>query len=486
MSNIIKLSIDIGKYSTKASYLINDNIAFVDFSGGYGEKSILSHIFYSFETDEYIFGEYAKSEMEYSKGLFFDDIISLVEENKNHTLNKNKVSGVEIFSKYIENILEFMTGINPNIEGFEIIFVNQYNNKNFKENVQKIGRFIKNINKIVVLDNISTLMSDEKFLEEGDYLLVDIGHSSLKFYDLQKENEKVYVTNYIENKDFGLFSFESYIYYMFTKALSDKLIEESQSIENYNSNIEQLVLENKAKIIDMYKTKKDVKIYFDFITPPFAHTVNNSDVVKDITTVSKNIKKFLEENLQNDKYKNIAVVGYGVNFLYLTEVFQQHFNNTLILKEDFYTNVALNYFNNTNIFVVVDKQKEFKKDKHKIEHIKKYKSTTKRDLSLGIMAKDFLPIWKSNEKVKDISIFVNQYVENTLELPIVLKDDEDTIIKEHILKINCFENREKGTVKLNIKAKCINNKNVHIFVKDLGFGDIYNSTNYMEEFVIKV
>ncbi len=479
MENSLKLCIDIGKYSTKVSYQKDENL-FFDFSGGYGEKSLISAVFYNEDTNEFVFGEYARGEEQYSKGMLFDDLVNLVANNKKYNIRDKRLYGVEIFSEYLKHIFQHIRGINPNIDYFEIAFVNKYNNKAFEKNVQKLIKHLPEIKKIKVLNNVEIFFYDKNIQEEGNYLFVDIGHSSFHFYDVTLEQDNIKITEVKENETCAFKNFEEHLQNIFKKATAS-LSEENFKEEEYKYNIIQLVSENKTKILNSYKKKKDVKIFFDFITPPFAYTVDNKKIASYLNEVGSNISIYLENHFTCKTYKKVCVVGYGTNYLHISNVFKGAFENAIFFKDDFYTSVGLNYFDYSKTYKIIEKTKD---DKIEIYENQKEEKETK-NITLGIQGNEFIPLWNSSVNCGDATIFVNSYVEDVLNINLALKNNDETIEMKTI-EIDCFKNRDKGTIKLNFNAKYKDNKSIALYVKDMGFGSIYSNTNYSKVFNISL
>lgn len=471
MNNILKIVIDIGEYSTKVSFLRDNKEIYLDFSGGYGEKSFLSCIFYSFEQNEFLFGEYAKNEKQYSKGVLFDNVQKLIEKDETFNLECGTFSGTEIASLYIDYILKFLKGLDPKIDFFEVIFLFKYGEIDYRKNLEKVVSKNSLIKKGIFLESILTFFYNKETLSEK-YVIIDLSHTSMGIYFVQRNLDEVSLHKVKIFDDISLGNIDSEFYKMLSIAYEESV--DDYSFEDFEQEkISQLVRENKNKFLNSYNKKKDVKVYYDFVTPPFAVTIKYEYILNLIEKEIYFFNKALSDvSFKDTDYKYICV-GYGTRFKFIENLFKNIFGNISFHKEDFFLNSALNYFYTKN------------KLKLSLEVEEKFNvKNLKNDIAFGFFDKDFIPIFSKSLVNFELKLFINQYIEDALVLPLYKWEKGDLTLLCDI-NITYFKNRSKGTLKLKFNGKLEENV-FNLYVEDLGFGDIYTKTDYNEIFKIKI
>lgn len=423
--NNIKIAILINRKNTHIALLQGEKNTIVDVSGGYGKAYLPSLVHLNYSSDEFLFGEGAIFNDIYEDTYVFESILSILyADSDTLEIENNKILIVDILKMFFDEILTYISNVNPNyvIENISICYEKiQNENKDylFLDVFEKLD--IKN-EKINFIERYDAIYNESINLNENDdkinILFIDNNQTSI--IELEKESENNFSQKETIIENFSLSLIENQIYQMFLAIYKEKV--EGKIDDNIVWKIRQLVYQNTDLLINKYHTKKVAKIYFNFCYPPFEAVITQEMLNKYLFDIINDANKKLHKNLKiNDGQLIIYSENENTDFL-----------NELIPKD-------INFSVKKMIFGVLKSSSNYHKN---IEIVKNEK--VKHDIGLFIYKngeKVFLPIIKKDDQFNTNydTIYLYHLPKHGMEIEVVAKVEDDFILINNLNQNNCLE-----------------------------------------------
>lgn len=451
MSSINKtkyyVGIDLGYKSATISYfdIINNEPITYDITGGYGNTNIPVCMQYIYDEDIWITGEDAQ--LTYGDGVIVKNLLDKLEKNYVLYLRDKKIKIEKLIEIFIHKLILHFYNLNPNANVVSIT-VSVPNNiyPFFKEKI-KLKKY--NINIVNSIKSIVEYLNYYNMLKGGNYVLMDYGYDEFRTYLIKQIDCEITVTPYIINKKISGRYIEELIYNELLKTFKNQI---NSLQDSYIDNIQQMVDEYIPLIFQKYDLNESVRIYFNFIFPPFRGDISN-EVIKDMLNKTENIfHNIINKCINNEKNKFI-LVGNGFKMNWTQKKFNSKSNTIFGYKDNIISKGTC-----------LLSAKELTKTGYiniKIQGI--------ADKSYGVMVKtkeglDFLPIVPIGGKLEGNSkvIIIRKHEQNPI-LKIYSKDIYDNIKEEQKVNIDFMEDLSR----VEISLKFDNDMNCKVNIKDL-------------------
>lgn len=507
------VGIDLGNStSTIAYYDLNKKHAeIMDISGGYGKPSIPTIVQYTAENDEWIFGEYALLNSNDKNDLKVDSMISDLGKNKMIAINNRDIKLSKVLGIFIRELLNNCKNLNPKavIVGI-VVSVPEYLDVSAINELKDAFHYIGFDDFVIEFVEARECVFNYYFREntltaQQNLLLIDFGSTSLKasiyksqIYDkdinldcLMSSSRPDLADNIIIKMVFKLFLD------VYTKN-TNKTYTEMSLFEKEQLNA--FVYSNKDILFQKNILNKPVKLYYNFIHPPFQHSFAYQDIKNLLTEFEIEFRNFIKKLIEstinntiniNDTYMDLdcidKVICTGGGF--------EMFWAKLLIKELFDAD-KINFYKNSKAVVAEGGAILAAEKLNIVSPINlKIKEINLVDYEIGIKVYNkktwkfysIIPknsFWYAN--FPECIIILNDDIDNSFEMEILKRDKNGKAsLLTKVMLIN-LPKRPKGTTRLKLKCKFIKSNLLELFVEDNGFGEFFSKTEYKQKFLLEI
>lgn len=489
------LGIDLGNLTSTVSYF-NFNqmsIDIVDISGGYGKSSIPTVVSYSFDSDEWIFGEYAILIKSFDNYFTIENIVDNLGKNISYSYKSKNISLTFALSKFLLFLIESVKNINPNanIEGI-VLSIFSYSNEKVIEDIKESFRMANMENLILkIVDDRECILENYLYKNKtlGDKVLIlDYSNRQLRTYIFEVESKvNIKCIKTCFKDELG----QKIIYDRAKNLIIKKFMEETGKVnltEYEKSNLDIFVYQQ-FDIIFQRKNFNDIKLYYNFYYPPFQKVISKQEIFNIISYFEIEINLFfnnLFEDLSFNKndIKDIILTGGGTEIYFIDRLIKTIFNLDKNFKGTLKRNISdgaciiacqeLNIMPKTGINI---------KDLNKINYnIGVFSQRFKEEKFISLVFKNSF-IWQKNEK----RIF-NITSKDSLDFGIFIEYEKEKfkLIKNISVNLDEFCDRDIKTIRLAMYIQFKNIKEMVFTIEDFGFGDIYEKIDFKREYLIKL
>lgn len=493
------IGMDIGNDSSAIAYFdVNSDVPeIVDMSGGYGRPSVPTVMQYVAETKEWVFGEYAVLNKGLGQEVTLHALVEKLGKREYVEIDKKPVSVVNILSLYIKELMGSIKNINPKAEIAGIVVATPvYLSEEAKEELVWAFKNAGYEKELIELAPDRECIFANYFYKEMTadqrVLLIDYGSREVRggVYDLRAEADVVRVkdlsslfdeeigTNEINNSITALFTD---FYCLEAMAMPAKL---SEPIKDQLS---AFVYQHKDLLFQKMIQQRPVKLYFNFVYPPFQRTVTKAHVEEIIDPYRDRfisfINNILEKNIYDGKKMNagdisaVLCTGGGFEMLWAREVIGEIFPDS---RKLFYKNAKAVLAEGAAIIAarrldVIDSQDYQVEDLHQ----------TTEDIGIRVAHRHrdrFLPIVERNaflwQKHPGKLLLINEQVQSPFEIEILTRNAEgDLRVVDHI-SLDGLPERPKGTTRLGLTMEFLSFGEISATVTDHGFGELFPKSGY--------
>jgi len=482
------IGLDIGNESTSIAYYnLHENAPeAIDLSGGYGKPSIPTVMQYILETKEWVFGEYAILNQGSGSEINLRNLLPRLGKHEYLEINKKAIQFAEILAIFIKEVLSNVRNINPKAEIAGIIAsipdnLNHAAQQELKE-AFKLAGYEKELIDLVPNRECALAYHNRNHpLTNSKILLLDYGSGGVRggVY----ENGKVALSNIFNNK-IGTSPLLADVNSFF----SQKYKGERSLI--FNSQLFAFTHQHKDMLFQKNIRTKPIKLYYNFVYPPFQQTIAHEHVSKLIEPYVYGFNRLISDVLSKNTLGKrilprdidaVLCTGGGFEMLWareaIADIFSQsqihmYRNPKLIIAEGAAQTAAFQ-------LGIAPGQPFDIVDNHKLA------------ADIGIKSGDnFLPLalgesywWQAHEPTL---VLANENIGDKLNLTITQKSPDHS---ERILAsptLTGLPKRKKGTTCLSINTEFISNTKMKLKVSDIGFGEISPKTDYQEELVVNL
>ena len=471
----------------------------LDISGGYGKASIPTVVQYIKDTDEWVFGEYALMNKPLSDSITFQNLISGLGKKHCYTIGKKTIEHSYILSLYIKEILGNIKNINPSAEiigiAVSVAYLSEDAENELLQAFMEAGYY----------DNLIGLFSEKQCIinkycydtEEipSKIVALDFGSREIRggFYSLYKKGDTINVnmtSAFSENK-ISTSIIDDKIYSLFEEYFKEGTGEFDIS-PIHKLQLEAFTYQHKDLVL---KSKKGIKLYFNFVYPPFQKSVEKESIenitlefrgkfyqfINDIFERA-NLKKKNSTNFEIDK---VICCGGGFEMAWIKQSVLDIFGES---RSVFYKSpknilsqgaciIAIRHLGIKNVKNVVFTEKV----------------SLTQDIGLIFKEKDggskFVPFIEKDcfwwQKFASKNVIINEF-SGPPSLEIFKRNKEGSLILIDRIVLYDLPKRPKGTNCFNVLFECIDKDKIIVKIKDLGFGEFFKPTNYEKDVIIEL
>lgn len=491
------IGLDLGNCDSSLSFFdINANKAEqLDISGGYGKSSMPTVVQYIKDTDEWVFGEYAIMNKPLSDSITFDNLILGLGKKNCYTIDKKILSHSFILSLYIKEILSNVKNINPNAEiigiAVSVAYLNEEAESELLSAFSEAGYYEKLIGFFSVRECILRKYCFEEEKLPSKISMLDFGNREIRggLYNLSERNGKIIVNamSAFTEKKISAELIENKIYRAFEEYFKEGTNERNIS-ETHRLQLESFAYQHKHLIL---KSKTGIKLYFSFVYPPFQKTVRKEDIENFTLEFKGTFYKFLEKifgqkNSDGNSFETdkIICVGGGFEMNWIRQAVIDIFgeNRSVIYKNPKSALsqgaciIAARHFN-----LIAAKNIIFSENEALTQDIGLIFRSNEGGKFIPFIEKD--SFWW--QKFKSKKVIINE-VDGPPFLEIFKRDKDENLIIIKRVMLDDLPKRPKGTNCFDILFEYIEHNKLNIRIKDAGFGDFFEKTDYEKNILIEV
>ncbi len=500
------LGIDIGNQTSVISYwnVNRQEPEWIDVSGGYGKPSIPTVLQYVPEHKEWVYGEYALL----NKGFFEDITITYPVERLGYgewiDIGGKPMNLPVLLGRYLKELVEICKNINPNgeIAGM-VVATPTYFSEAAKEELyrafslagldQQLITFLPDRECI-----LHSLYHQQELQKQETILYLDYGNESLRGgvfqIEIQEEKMQGKVISSLFDSSLGLRYLDQQLHDLFIRFYCDHTGELPENINpEILQQIDVLLYQNKAMLLQHYFQGKPMKLYFNFVHPAFQKKVEIQELENIVSPMKERIQAFIQNTLQKTIGKTIGVQevtkvvlsGGGFEMDWVLEIMKEKFPHTPMIHSHFSEGqislgacwAAVSYL---GLASPLEIQLE---DLHRLNFDVGIKVKTKKgDQFITFLEKK--SFWWQDQPHRWL---ITQHSKSEELILYFLKRNakgEETHLCN--VPLEGIPIRPKGTTRLEIFCQMCNPYKLKGVVKDCGFGEFFPATEYTKEFEIEL
>ncbi len=496
------IGIDIGNSMSAIAYFdVNQKEPqIIDISGGYGKQNLPSAIQYVSEDKEWIFGEYALFNNVNKDDIKITSIMDRLGKKEYYYINDKPLSFTNILGIYIRELINNCKNLNPkaNIAGI-VVSIPAYIDEN-SLNELKIAFANSGYDKYVIdyipnRECILTRYFYKKSIENQRAMVIDFGSKQLRtaIYELKNEfgEIKTECISSLYDLELGEKNIDSIINTLVLKHLEANNIKFADLSTYEQEQLFSFIYNHKDLIFQKNNSGKSVKLYYNFIHPPFQFTLTKEEIENLILDFKNRFKEFLlkslEKNTTNKKLKlkdidSIICTGGG---------FEMHWAQALV-DEIFGESKTVFFRNSKGVTAegaaviaaeklgIVDNNRFVIKDKNLLtEDIGIRIFNNKQDKFFTLIERN--SFWWNAKAL--LSLILNE-TPYSIEIYKRNVDFETKLLDK--LTLDKLIRRPKGTAKIKLIMHFEKPDSLCVEIEDLGFGDLFPKTDYKQKFTISM
>ena len=493
------IGLDIGDDSSSIAFYntMEGTAETIDLSGGYGKPSIPTVMQYIPETREWVYGEYALMNRGAGADITIMSLTGRLGRHEYIEINNKPVSIINILGQFIKELLLQVKNINPKAEivGIVAAIPSYFNSQARDEFIRafKIAGYEKELIGLVSdRECIFTHYYATRTPSEEHALLIDYGSGQTRggLYHIIPTAQEITIKS---------------ISSLFDETIGTKIINDELESMFRDFFIDQADLTPQGGVMEQFSAflyqhrdvlfaknirNKPVKLYFNFLYPPFMQIVDYDRMEAFIRPFDKKFRSFLSDVFEKNLYgvlevrpgdvRNIICVGGGFEMLWAKEAVQSFFGGSEI---GFYKNSKIVTAEGAAIAAAqlleaAEGQTVVVEDKHQLES------------DIGLISEDgkFLPLverstfWWQNHPVR--TFIVNNECHGQIPLTVAAQNREGEIKKLMDINVCGLPARPKGTTCIGARLEFISNNDINATFFDYGFGEMFPKTDCKEEIQI--
>ncbi|MCL1843222.1 MAG: DUF5716 family protein [Defluviitaleaceae bacterium] len=499
------IGLDVGNDSSAiAFYNLADGAAeTIDLSGGYGKPSIPTVMQYISETKEWVFGEYAV--LNRGVGTVFSSLLEKMGRFDHLDVGGRSVSVAGVFALFIKELLSNVKNINPKAEIVGIAAsVPAYFTEQAREEftrVFKLAGYEKELISLVpdrecVLTHFYCTDDPRGASDKTNCaLLIDLGSRELRggLYNAEKKDgaiTAVSLSSVFDDK-ISMAALNADVEKLFTSFLPkpEGPVATGNAPAEMREHLSAFTHQHKDILFQKNIRTKPLKLYYNFVYPPFQHTLTNDIVEKLIAPYAKRFNQFirdvLEKNLNDEAIASnrvdaVLCVGGGFEMLWAKEAVTSVFPKERV---KFYKNPKL--VTAEGAALIAARELEIAGVPLKLED----NHQLKNDIGLSD-GENFLTLvekngfWWQNHPAK--LVLVNSAVSGEIELHLTGLTPEGEGKSLAKMNLKGLPARPKGVTRLEITLNFRSNTELTVLIRDRGFGDLFPKVDYEREFAVSL
>lgn len=494
------LGIDIGSKTSAISYydFTKKKPEVIDISGGYGKPFTPTVLQYIKDTEEWIFGEYAIVNQGNEDELTFTNLVEHLGQNISWDLEPKILQTHELLGIFIENLIDNVKSVNPKAEIIGIVVVTPdyfkdeakeelYEAFSFAGYAKKIIEFTTNTNAVLNSYYHTHTNLDELKRVGENICVIDYANTKLSggIYNCNLKDNTIIATNitYKDTELLGTKTLDSDLIDYFTQFYCNQTSQKEEDLDPLTiDQLRNFVHEHKDLLFQKDISAKPVKLYLNFAYPPLQKALTKEELDDLLKTHKENFTEYIKTLFSVDVL-DLILTGGGSSMLWVRQLLDEllvdtnktYYKNAAVIASEGGAIVGLNLLGlGQNDFDLV-----------------KIENPNTVDYDIGIITefsgkKTFVPIIEKNNfgiDKKEGKVFILDEKEDCENITIEIckkENDNFMVLKECILEN--FPKRPPRCTKMLIEIGFDGYNNMAVLVKDLGFGEIYPKTDYMQLF----
>ncbi len=493
------LGIDLGNDSSAIAFFNTAQGAaeIVDISGGYGRQSIPTVVQYVSETREWVFGEYALLNNGSAKDVTITNLFEKIGRREYIDIDNKPVGVVNIVGLFLKEMISNIKSINPKAEIVGIVAsIPSYFSEEAKQELTQAFKYAGYEKELIALvpDRECLFINHfyENYTEPERVLLLDYGSRELRggVYDVWQDDGVLNAkcVSSLFDAELGAKIINDRVRALFTEFYCDETGVAREKIPRQTRDqLAAFVYQHKDLLFQKNILQKPVKLYFNFVYPPFQRAVGRAVVDEIIGPFYDKLEGFinsvLEKNLSEGlinagEIKTILCVGGGFEMLWVRDTIRGYFPKSKIVS---YKNpkcaAALGAaLTAAAMLTVVETKRPVIEDRHQI------------NVDIGINIKSggrdkFLPVIERNsfwwQRHKARSVIINDDVADApLEIDVLVRNALGETNVADSVSIDGLPHRPKGTTRLSFSFQFLSNNEIEVNITDIGFGEMFPASGY--------
>jgi len=485
------IGLDIGNESTGIAFynLYENRPEAIDLSGGYGKPSIPTLMQYIPETKEWVFGEYAILNQSLETAITFSNFLSRLGHHDYLEIENKTIRFTTILALYIKEILGNVRNINPKAEIVGIVAAIPDKLSNDAElELRQAFQLAGYEKELITLTPGRECVLAHYFRnhtpKNEKILLLDYGNKSVRCGVYEAREDGITALSNVFDENIGTGPLMEDVIAFFSS------IYEGETTPGFNEQLAAFAYQHKDLLFQKNIRTKPLKLYYNFVYPPFQQTINYTRIQQLIDPYTQGLNRLILDALK----KNIAgkkisprdidaliCVGGGFEMLWakdtVNEIFD--FNQIHMCKNPKLVTAEGAAWLAAFRLGITNGQTHYIKDSHQLLG------------DIGIGSGDaFLPLAYENsywwQKHEPKLILVKDKINGELGLSITERTSGNN---ERILAsptLTGLPIRPKGTTRLKFGVDFLTNTSIKLKISDQGFGELFPKSNYQQELVINL
>ncbi len=501
--NYFILGLDIGSATSAIAYFDLNQSApeIIDISGGYGKPSVPTVMQYVADTKEWVFGEYAMANRSGSKDITILSLVQKLGLGEYVDVSGKPVSVTSILGLYIKELVGNCKNINPKAEIAGIaVSVPAYLGKEAEAElsaVLKSAGYEKPL--LGFLDDRECVLNRfyfDRAIKKETVMIIDFGARELRagVYDICPEddgNVSVDCRSFLFDKSLGTDIVDEVVSQMFQNIYCGHFnIPPERLDQRQREQLEIFSYQHKDLLFRKDIKSKPLKIYYNFAYPPFQASISHDMAQEIVGPLKECVEAFLMEARKTSDGKRIDIkdissvicVGGGFEMLWAREVVSEAFPESEIA---IYKNPKGVTAEGASVAAATELcafsgKKFLIKDKNRIDY----------DIGFKILRDNrerFTPIVESStfwwQTHPPKQFILTEPTSPAAHIQMFKRDKSGTMTPIKSLALDGLPDRPAGVTRLSISIGFSGSNVIKAKVRDLGFGELFPSSDYEREFV---
>ncbi len=503
------LGVDIGNNSSCIAQF--DNVRrqpdLIDLSGGYGKPTVPTMLQYDSETKEWIIGEYAAISQS-NRSVIITDCVKRLGTGMYYEIEGKMLSTANVLAIFLRELIGFCKNINPKAEiaaicaGIEVL-VSEEAREELTKAFREAG-FEKSV--IFASDRECILKFFYNKLDEPDLphkaVILDYGYTTITggVYEISNiENQfgadklNAECLSFLYEEEIAAKLLDERVFALLTRLYCQNQRKEPDALTQENKNaIRQFALQHKDLLFGQGISAKPVKLYYNFVYPPFAATITKQDVDNVINGFGEKLFVFLSDvlgkatpKLKPEEIRYVILTGGGFEMFWAREIVERMFPHSEIVSIP----NAKSLIAQGAALLAADKLGLQGSLPVMVKDLPRVKT------DIGVMAQDsgrerFIPIlernlfwWQSNSS--KVFVFTDE-VTNPVTIELFTRNEFGEVQPLRRLTLPNMPKRPRGVTKLKLSLEFISQRVLSVKINDLGFGEMFPPTDYSQKYTIEV
>ena len=498
------LGIDLGNVTSTIAYFdkISQSAEVIDISGGYGKANVPSALQYAADSKEWIFGEYAILNANGADALLRRFVEKLGGRGY-LDIGANPMAVVDVAAVFLKELVGSCRSINPKAQIAGIIaVVPSYYPAEARDEIERVFRICGLERVLIEIYSDRECVLHHYFGEVGEIsdervMVLDYGAREFRahVFDISKNsgNVKALCQASLFDSDLGCDKIDGDVYEFFAEHYCKASNTERDRLQNTAK--EQLfTFTHQHKDMLFAKGAGLVRLYYNFIYPPFSANVNEQQIDDLVTPHSRGIEKFLSDVMEKAGSSSpahmpdtVILSGGGFEMLWARRLIARLYPQANILspknpKGIMAQGAARIAAGHLELVPLIEIDMI---DYHKIPW------------DIGVMIqKDgqsrFYPIIEGGsfwwQRHAPVSFILKDEVRgaNPVEIDFYMRDNGGNMASISRVTLADLPTRPPGTTKLAIDLVSTSQEDFVVNITDVGFGEMFPSSGLRKEFAINI